>query len=272
MHKYIDIVSCVLAYGEIRSNRTGTDTLSMFNFNYQIDLADGFPLLTTKKISWKNIVAELVWFLSGDPKTTILDRHECKFWKPWTNEHGYVPSAYGKYWRDYPSQNGSIDQLWYAVWKLLKNPNDRRAVVSAWEPGNALISDLPPCHAFFVLTTHDGRLNLHLTQRSCDVGLGLPYNIASYGLLIHILAGILHIEPGVFAHSIVDAHVYVNHIPALEEQITRPPYNLPTLNMDPILGWNDVTALCALETDDLMDRFKLENYQHHPAIKLEVAA
>ena len=272
MQTYSSLVKAVLWDGEDRPNRTGMSTRTLFNVSYCHDLATGFPLLTTKRISWKNIVVELLWFLSGDQHIEFLHRHGCKFWDPWVDEHGYVPSAYGKYWRRFPSTQGPMDQLRCAVETLTKDPYSRRAVISAWEPGNALTSPLPPCHAFFVLTTHGERLNLHLTQRSCDVGLGLPYNLASYSLLVHLLARFLKRRPGTFAHSIVDAHVYENHVQGITEQITRKPRPLPTVEItQELTSWDDLNKLYDLPTEELMRRFPLTGYKPYKSVQLPVA-
>ena len=272
MDRYRQIVQQVLEQGETRPSRTGTRTRSVFNLNYEIDLQEGFPLLTSKRVSWNNVVIELLWFLSGESNTALLKKHKIKFWDPWTDDNGYVPSAYGKYWRKFPSTiTGPIDQLRNATELLQRDPYSRRAVVSAWEPGNAQVSPLPPCHAFFVMTLHGSRLNLHLTQRSCDIGIGLPYNIASYALLVHLMARIMKVEPGTFAHSIVDAHIYENHIPALEEQVTRQVRPLPTLEIKNVDNWSDLDALYPLATGEILDRFLLTGYEPHAPVKLPVA-
>ena len=187
--QYLDAVRETLEKGTRKPNRTGVDTLSTFNINYEIDLADGFPLLTTKTISWKNIVIENLWFLSGNTDIGLLKKHDCKFWDPWADEAGKVPSAYGNFWRHFPlPDNRSNDQLAYIVDQLQKNPMSRRMVVSAWAPGNAQTSALPPCHALWVVNVQmdengEQLLCLHLTQRSCDIALGVPYNIAGYAFM-----------------------------------------------------------------------------------------
>ncbi len=211
MKVYLDTVREVLETGTRRENRTGVDTLSSFNINYEIDLAPGFPLLTTKAISWKNIVVENLWFLSGVPDIGLLRKHGCRFWDPWADEDGRVPSAYGNFWRRFPvHENGEAafnDQIAWVLEELKKNPLSRRLLVSAWAPGNAQRSRLPPCHALFALNVQNGRdgiprLNLHLTQRSCDVALGIPYNIAGYALLLELFSHFTGLRAGIFAHTL----------------------------------------------------------------------
>lgn len=322
MQPYLDLVRRVLTHGHRKENRTGVDTLAAFNINYTHDLADGFPLLTTKQISWKNIVVENLWFLSGQPHIELLRRHGCRFWDPWADEAGYVPSAYGHLWRRFPvpgssgggssSSSGSggggggggsreassgrgsqptfNDQIRWVLKELRRNPNSRRLVVTAWEPTNAQTSALPPCHLLFILNVqHDGpegrpRLNLHLTQRSCDIALGVPYNLAGYALLLHLFARFAGLEPGVFAHTLVDAHIYTSkadgsmaeydHAPGLRAQLGREPRPLPRLTLAPELQTlDDLLALTAAEVDTaaLLDHFRLTGYDPHPPINFKVA-
>lgn len=292
MRQYLSLVQHVLDKGTRKENRTGVDTLSTFNYNYTVDLKDGFPLLTTKKISWKNIVVELLWFLSGQTNIDILKRHKCGFWDPWADpETGEVPSAYGSFWRGFPTLEGPNDQIRYVLDELRRNPMSRRLVVSAWDPGNAQTSKLPPCHAMYVFNVQNyeeavpmQRLNLHLTQRSADVLLGVPYNIASYSLLIHLFSRFTGIEPGVFAHSIVDAHIYTSkpdgsmaeydHVPVLKEQLSREPRKLPKLVIsDKIKDLSDVEALMhpSVTTEEIMSHFVLEGYDPWPALTAKVA-
>ncbi len=297
MKQYLDAVRETLAKGTRKPNRTGIDTISTFNINYEIDLTAGFPLLTTKAISWKNIVIENLWFLSGASDIAALRKHECNFWEPWADADGQVPSAYGNFWRHFPLPDGGHnDQLAYVVEQLRTNPMSRRMVVSAWAPGNAQSSALPPCHAMWVLNVQlDAHrapsLCLHLTQRSCDIALGVPYNIAGYALLLELLARFGHMPAGIFAHTLVDAHIYTaadghgegdddsgvdnaqyDHIPGLKQQLKRAPRPLPTLDIDPsIKSLDDLTPLLALPTDALMKKFRLHNYHPHPAIHFTVA-
>jgi thymidylate synthase len=319
MKQYLDAVHEILERGTRKPNRTGVDTLSTFNINYEIDLQQGFPLLTTKAINWKNIVVEMLWFLSGSTNIDILKMHDCRFWGAWADpETGEVPSAYGAYWRHFPVHDrptedeknewigepigGFNDQLAWLIGELQRNPMSRRMVVSAWAPGNAQTSKLPPCHAMFVVNVQnaDGivphpeglggtirgieqRLCLHLTQRSCDIALGVPYNIASYALLMHLLSRFGGIPVGTFAHTLVDAHAYTSkadgsmtefdHVPGLKEQLTREPRRLSRLHIDEsIKTLADVTdKLLHASTEDVMKCFVLEGYDPHPAINFKVA-
>lgn len=291
MQQYIDVVNHVLKTGQRKINRTGIDTLSTFNVNYKIDLRLGFPLLTTKEISWKNIVVENLWFLSGDNRIDLLRKHNCKFWEPWADKKGEVPSAYGNFWRHFPihsnNEIGFNDQINWVINELRQNPQSRRLVVSAWAPGNAQTSALPPCHAFWVLNVQvdsNGQqiLCLHLTQRSCDIALGLPYNIAGYAFLLELISRFCGIKPGFFAHTLVDAHIYTSkvngekkeydHLPGLQEQIARTPRQLPYLEIDPnIKEINDIKSLLESSTESLLKSFSLINYDPHPPINFKVA-
>src|SRR6202034_847504 len=204
--------------GTRRPNRTGVDTISTFNHNYAIDLREGFPLLTTKEISWKNIVVENLWFLSGDTRITLLQKHKCKFWDPWADETGRVPSAYGNFWRHFPIHDAEghaaySDQIRYVLDEAKRNPMSGRLVVEAGAPGHTQTSKPPPCHAMFVLNAQldesgDPYLNLHLTQRSADVALGVPYNIAGYAFLLALFGRFIGMPVRYFGHSMIDAHIY----------------------------------------------------------------
>lgn len=288
MRQYHDLVREVIKNGTRKENRTGVDTISKFNVNYEVDLNDGFPLLTTKKISWKNIVVENLWFLSGSKNIRLLKKHGCKFWDPWADEDGFVPSAYGYFWRNFNLNGEKIDQVDKVISALKENINSRRAVVSAWNPNNALSSGLPPCHMLWVLNiqyekeTGEPTLNLHLTQRSADIALGVPYNIAGYSLILMMLSKILDIKPGKFGHSIVDAHIYTSkadgsmaeydHIPGLTEQLGREHKKLPVVKIsDDIKTLEDIENCLELSTEELLEKFKLINYNPSPAIKFKVA-
>ena len=291
MKQYLDVVQHVLDCGRRKENRTGVDTLSTFNYNYEIDLREGFPLLTTKEISWKNIVIENLWFLSGSTNIELLRKHGCKFWDPWADEEGYVPSAYGNFWRSFPVPNHeniqANDQIAWVLDQINSNPMSRRHVVSAWAPGNAQNSLLPPCHAFWVMNVqHDecGQplLCLHLTQRSADVALGVPYNIAGYALILELFAHLTGLQAGIFAHTLVDAHVYTSkpdgsgaeydHIPGLLEQLKRQPRALPQLKIsDTIESLPDIEAILDASTDEILDTFHLSSYNPYEAIKFRVA-
>lgn len=345
MKQYLDAVRTILEAGTRKENRTGVDTISTFGVHYNIDLQEGFPLLTTKTINWKNIVVEMLWFLSGQTDIGILKKHDCKFWDAWADpETGEVPSAYGNFWRNFPVHYedagtsltaGWNDQLTWVVDELKRNPMSRRMVVSAWAPGNAQTSKLPPCHCLFVVNVQnvdavnctcskgwfpadrsaqlrrlphgygggvlahkigctertrvesgqplgtEQRLCLHLTQRSCDIALGVPYNIASYALLMHLLGRFSGIPVGTFSHLLVDAHAYTakpdgfnagyDHVPGLREQLAREPRRLPTLAIDAsIRSLDDVPRLLELSTEALMKLFRLDGYDPHPAISFKV--
>ena len=288
MKQYLDAVRETLERGTRKPNRTGVDTISTFNINYEIDLAAGFPLLTTKEISWKNIVIENLWFLSGETDIGFLQKHGCKFWDPWADERGRVPSAYGNFWRSFPlPDNRGNDQIAYVIKQLRENPMSRRMVVSAWAPGNAQQSELPPCHAFWVVNVQHGAdgepaLCLHLTQRSCDVALGVPYNIAGYALLLELLARFGGMRAGLLAHTLVDAHIYTakadgtmaeyDHVPGLREQLKRAPRALPSLEIDEsIRSLDDIAPLLEMETEEILAKFSLRGYDPHPAIQFKVA-
>ncbi len=312
MKQYLDLVQHIFDTGTRKENRTGVDTISTFNYNYEHDLAAGFPLLTTKKISWKNIVVEMLWFLSGQTDISILKQHGCKFWDAWADPvTGKVPSAYGNFWRQFPThciepavpdfmpggeevlRTNFNDQVRWVLEEMRRNPMSRRMVVSAWAPGNAQTSKLPPCHCMFIFNVQNDfsnpigmkkRLCVHLTQRSCDTALGVPYNLASYALLLQLFAKMSGLEPGIFGHTLVDAHVYTSkpdgskaeydHVPGLKEQLTRAPRPLPTLHIsDKIKDLSDIEALMhpSVSTDEVMSHFVLEGYDPWPEIKFKVA-
>lgn len=326
MYVYKKMIEEVVLYGTRKENRTGVDTLSTFNFNYELcwdkgmlwglppagtlidernDEGYAVPLLTTKEISWKNICVELLWFLSGDPHIDFLKRHKCKFWDPWADEKGLVPSAYGNFWRHFPvheqvpvdlmrstafkTEPRFNDQISWVLNELRRNPMSRRLVVSAWAPGNAQTSKLPPCHLLFAFNVQmtprgEQRLCLHLTQRSCDLALGVPYNMASYGLLLLIMSHLTGIKPGIFAHTLLDLHIYTkkpggemaeyDHVLGLKEQSTRPTRALPRVIIKPnIKELHDIEALMApgVSTQHILDTFKLVGYDPHPPIKFKVA-
>jgi len=372
MKVYQDMIREVQTKGTRKENRTGVDTMSTFGHYYEVAwdprMATGstqylgkssegayrVPLLTTKKVSWKNIVVEMLWFLSGDPTIDILKQHKCGFWDAWADEEGRVPMAYGEQWRRFPvpeevpgeyggpstTELGTNDQLKWVLNEIRRNPMSRRLIVSAWAPALAQKAALPPCHLLFafnvqnveeelddtfrrvsgdlpiearedlerkfsaryqespdgrrvlreelfrlgVQTQTEQRLCLHLTQRSCDLALGVPYNMASYGLLLLIFSQLTGIKPGIFAHTLIDLHVYTekpdgngseyNHWPGLEEQLTRRPRELPELTIDPsIKELSDIEALMAPEitTEEILEKFKLEGYDPHPAIRFKVA-
>ena len=278
MQQYLDLVKLVMENGVRKPTRTGVDTISYFAAFYRVDLAKGFPLLTTKKMHWKSLLHEVLWYLSGEDHIRNLRQHT-KIWDAWADEEGKLETAYGYYWRKFPSaQKNSegkwevheVDQIKYVIDQLKKNPYSRRLVVTAWEPGNATTSKLPPCHYSFAFNVSDGKLNCHLTQRSGDIALGIPFNLAAYSILTQIIAQETNLGLGYFAHTIIDAHIYVadkdtemekyDHLEGLKEQLTRKPLGLPRLHI-------------AKKPIDLLtfDDFELVNYKHHDAIKFEVA-
>ena len=278
MKEYHDLVKLVIDKGIRKSSRTGVDTLSYFGAFYKVDLQKGFPLLTTKKMIWKSLLYEVLWYLSGENHIRNLRKHT-KIWDAWADADGNLETAYGYYWRHFPSaekdENGNwivteTDQIRYVIDEIKRNPNSRRLVVSAWEPGNAIHSKLPPCHYSYVFNVNNGKLNCHLTQRSGDIALGIPFNLAAYSLLTQIIAQETDLELGEFAHTIVDAHIYVadkgtemekyDHVAGLLEQMKREPFPLPQLK------------IAKKPIDELtFDDFELIGYQHHDRIKFEVA-
>ncbi|RKY20389.1 MAG: thymidylate synthase [Planctomycetota bacterium] len=278
MKAYLDLVRHVLEHGERKSSRTGVDTLSCFAAHYQVDLSAGFPLLTTKKMHWASVLRELLWYLSGENHIRNLRKHT-RIWDAWADEDGNLETAYGNYWRHFPSaakdadgkwQVTEIDQIANVLHCLRTDPHSRRMVVTAWEPGNAWSSRLPPCHYTYAFHVQGQRLNCHLTQRSGDVALGIPFNLAAYATLTHMLAQSVGLKPGRFAHSIVDAHIYcaradgsladMCHLDGMREQLTRAPLALPQLRIadKPFeqLGFDD---------------FELVGYEHLPPIRFKVA-
>ena len=271
MKEYIDLVKYVLATGQIKNNRTGTDTLSAFGTHYKINLASGFPLLTTKKIYFNSVIRELLWYLSGQTHIRDLRKHT-KIWDAWTSEekNWKVGKMYGYQWVNWEKYNEDpktkkisktfINQIENVINLIKKNPNSRRMVVTAWNPSVLDEIALPSCHAFFIFNVLDGKLNCHLTQRSGDIALGIPFNLACYAMLTQMIAQETKLNLGYFSHYINDAHIYVNHIDGLKEQIKREPYTLPRLEINNKLFW-----------DMKFDDFKIINYEHHKAIKFDVA-
>lgn len=278
MKQYLDLVRLVLERGTRKKSRTGIDTLSYFGAHYTVDLAEGFPLLTTKEVNYASCLRELLWYLSGEDHIRNLRQHT-KIWDAWADENGNLETAYGRYWRRFPSpyQDAAghwhvreVDQIQYVIDTLRKEPYSRRMVVTAWEPGNAQPSRLPPCHYSFVFNVQDGRLNCHLTQRSGDIALGIPFNLACYATLTQMLAQETGLAVGSFSHTIVDAHIYTadargelaeyDHVPGLREQLKREPRPLPRL----VIAQKPFTEL-------RFEDFRVEGYNPHPRIKFKVA-
>lgn len=286
MRQYLDMVKYVLDNGVRSQNRTGVDTLSVFAYFYKVDLQKGYPLLTTKEMYFNSMLYELFWYLSGDPHIRDL-RKKTKIWDSWADQEGRLETAYGRFWRKFPLPEKGVDgEKWADKWvstdpesgtkvfdqiqyiidtlkEIKQNPevsNRRRLVVSAWHPANAAQSKLPPCHYTFCFSVQEGRLNCHLTQRSGDIALGIPFNLACYSLLTMLLANETGFDYGEFAHTIIDAHIYENHVEGLREQLTRSPRPLPKLHL-PKKPFHEIT----------FEDIHLSCYEPYPKIRFEVA-
>lgn len=247
----------------MKADRTGTGTKSVFGYQMRFDLSDGFPLLTTKKLHLKSIIYELLWFLKGDTNVKYLQDNGVRIWNEWADADGNLGPIYGKQWRAWRDYNGgTIDQLSEAVETIRTNPDSRRIIVSAWNVADLPEMRLPPCHAFYQFYVADGRLSLQLYQRSADIFLGVPFNIASYALLLMMVAQVTGLEAGDFVHTLGDAHIYTNHFEQVREQLSREPRQLPTMRINP-----EVKSLFDFKYED----FTLENYNPHPHIKGVVA-
>ncbi|HTH33614.1 MAG TPA: thymidylate synthase [Xanthobacteraceae bacterium] len=263
MRQYLDLMERVLADGTEKRDRTGTGTLSVFGHQMRFPLADGFPLVTTKKLHVKSIIHELLWFLRGDTNVKYLNDHGVSIWNEWADENGDLGPVYGKQWRSWPARDGSsIDQIAKVVGEIRRNPNSRRLIITAWNPADVDKMALPPCHCLFQFNVADGVLSCQLYQRSADIFLGVPFNIASYALLTVAMAQVTGYKPGEFIHSIGDAHLYLNHLEQAQLQLSRAPRPLPKLHLNP-----DAKDLFALRYED----FVLEGYDPHPHIKAAVA-
>lgn len=281
MKAYLNLVERVLEQGVRKQNRTGIDTISSFAETYRHDLREGFPLLTTKKVPFRSVILELLWYLRGEDHIRWLrDENDCHIWDAWAGVEGHVGPIYPVMWRRFPYhdeeqvnmegnagvltgsayQKKECDQIRNAIETLKTDPHSRRIVVSAWHPGLLDKMALPPCHVMFIFQVSEGRLNCHLTQRSGDIALGIPFNLACYSALAMIMAQLTGHEPGIFAHTIVDAHIYMNHVEGLREQLTREPRPLPTLEIIP----KDIDELT-------LEDFLLVDYHPHPRISFDVA-
>jgi thymidylate synthase len=259
---YLDLLADIMANGARRGDRTGTGTLSVFGRQMRFDLAAGFPLLTTKKVHFRSIVLELLWFLSGQTNVRWLQARGCTIWDEWADETGELGPVYGRQWRSWARPDGgTIDQMSQLIHGLRSNPDSRRHIVSAWNPADMDDMALPPCHCLFQFYVAGGRLSCQLYQRSADVFLGVPFNIASYALLTLMVAQVTGLAPGEFIHTLGDAHLYLNHQDQAARQLARAPYPFPTLRLAP------KTDLFAFTPED----FTLEGYQAHPAIKAPIA-
>ena len=263
MRQYLQLLQHILDNGTDKGDRTGTGTRSVFGYQMRFDLADGFPLLTTKKLHLKSIIHELLWFLKGDTNVAYLQNNGVRIWNEWADADGDLGHIYGYQWRSWPDYNGGfIDQISQAVDDIKHDPDSRRIIVSAWNVADIPNMNLPPCHAFFQFYVADGRLSLQLYQRSADCFLGVPFNIASYALLLQMMAQVCGLQPGEFIHTTGDTHIYRNHFDQVRLQLTREPRPLPKMIINP-----DVKDIFSFDYDD----FRLEGYDPYPAIKGEVS-
>ncbi|MDR1121176.1 MAG: thymidylate synthase [Dysgonamonadaceae bacterium] len=263
MKQYLDLLSAVLNEGIKKEDRTGTGTISIFGHQMRFSLAEGFPVLTTKKLHLKSIIYELLWFLKGDTNIRYLNEHGVRIWNEWADRDGGLGHIYGYQWRSWPDYNGgAIDQISEAISAIQQNPDSRRIIVSAWNVGDLKNMNLPPCHIFFQFYVANGRLSLQLYQRSADIFLGVPFNIASYALLLQMMAQVTGLKAGDFIHTFGDAHIYLNHLEQVHLQLTREPRTLPVMNINP-----DIKDLFAFRYED----FELSGYDPHPHIKASVS-
>ena len=263
MKQYLDLLRDILDNGVVKGDRTGTGTRSVFGRQLRFDLADGFPLLTTKKLHLKSIIYELLWFLRGDTNARWLQERGVRIWNEWADADGSLGHIYGYQWRSWPDyQGGFIDQIAEAVDQIKHNPDSRRIIVSAWNVGDLPNMNLPPCHAFFQFYVADGRLSLQLYQRSADTFLGVPFTISSYALLLMMMAQVTGLKPGDFVHTLGDTHLYLNHLDQARLQLTREPRPLPRMVINP-----EVKSIFDFKYED----FTLEGYDPHPHIKAEVS-
>ncbi|SES74933.1 thymidylate synthase [Nitrosospira multiformis] len=263
MRQYLDLMQHVLEHGQKKSDRTGTGTLSVFGYQMRFDLSEGFPLLTTKKLHLKSIIYELLWFLRGDTNIRYLNENGVSIWDEWADENGDLGPIYGRQWRSWPDgKGGHIDQIRQVVEQIRKTPDSRRMLVSSWNVGELQEMKLAPCHALFQFYVADDKLSCQLYQRSADIFLGVPFNIASYALLTLMLAQSCDLRAGEFVHTFGDAHLYLNHLEQAHEQLGRVPKKLPIMKLNPAIG--DVF-------DFRYEDFNLEGYDPHPAIKAPIA-
>lgn len=263
MRQYLDLVQHVLENGTLKEDRTGTGTKSVFGYQMRFDLSEGFPMVTTKKLHLKSIIHELLWFLKGDTNVKYLQDNGVKIWNAWAREDGDLGPIYGKQWRSWGAPNGqTIDQIQNVVNQIKNNPDSRRMIVSAWNVGELSDMALMPCHAFFQFYVADNKLSLQLYQRSADIFLGVPFNIASYALLLKMMAQVAGLQAGEFIHTFGDAHIYTNHFEQMKLQLTRDPKLLPEMKLNP-----EVKDILDFKFED----FELVNYTSHPHIKGKVA-
>lgn len=263
MQPYLSLLNRILTEGHQQGDRTGTGTLSVFGHQMRYDLQDGFPLLTTKKLHLKSIIYELLWFLRGDTNVRWLQDHGVRIWNEWADKNGDLGPVYGHQWRSWPDyRGGTIDQIAQVEEMIKRNPNSRRMLVTAWNPAEVEDMALPPCHCLFQFYVADGRLSLQLYQRSADTFLGVPFNIASYALLLQMMAQVTGLQPGEFVHTTGDTHLYLNHLEQARLQLSRTPRPLPTMRINP-----DVKSIFDFRYED----FELENYDPWPHIAAEVS-
>jgi thymidylate synthase len=263
MQQYLDLMRHVRTHGVKKEDRTGTGTLSVFGYQMRFDLQQGFPLVTTKKLHLRSIIHELLWFLKGETNIAYLKDNGVSIWDEWADEEGNLGPVYGSQWRSWQAADGrTIDQITEVVQQIKTNPDSRRLIVSAWNVGEIDNMALPPCHAFFQFYVANGRLSCQLYQRSADIFLGVPFNIASYALLTMMMAQVTGLTAGDFVHTLGDAHLYSNHLEQTDLQLSRQPLSLPTMKINPAI--NDIFGFT-------FDDFHLENYEFHPHIKAPVA-
>ena len=263
MKQYLDLMKYVRESGTEKGDRTGTGTLSVFGYQMRFNLEEGFPLVTTKKVHLKSIIYELLWFLKGSTNIDYLNEHGVSIWDEWADERGELGPVYGAQWRSWPTQDGnSIDQISEVINQIKTNPDSRRLIVSAWNVSQIDSMALPPCHAVFQFYVANGKLSCQLYQRSADIFLGVPFNIASYALLILIIAKVTGLKPGEFIHTLGDAHLYLNHLDQVDEQLKREPFPLPKVTVS-----RDIKNVLDLEYED----FSLEDYESHPHISAPIA-
>jgi thymidylate synthase len=263
MRQYLDLLQHILDHGQQKGDRTGTGTLSVFGYQMRFDLSEGFPLLTTKKLHLRSIIYELLWFLRGETNVQYLQNHGVRIWNEWADENGELGPVYGAQWRTWTVADGeTVDQISAVIEQIKNNPDSRRLIVSAWNVGELEKMALPPCHALFQFYVQDGRLSCQLYQRSADVFLGVPFNIASYALLTMMVAQACQLQAGDFVHTFGDAHLYLNHIDQARLQLTRQPYPKPRMVISP-----DVRSIFDFKYED----FELLDYQSHPHIRAEIS-
>ncbi len=263
MQQYLDLMRHVREHGVRKEDRTGTGTLSVFGYQMRFDLQRGFPLVTTKKLHLRSIIHELLWFLKGETNIRYLKENGVSIWDEWADAEGNLGPVYGSQWRSWPAADGhKIDQISQVIEQIKTNPDSRRLIVSAWNVGEIENMALPPCHAFFQFYVADGCLSCQLYQRSADIFLGVPFNIASYALLTLMIAQVTGLQPGNFVHTLGDAHLYLNHLEQTDEQLSRTPYPLPLMKLNPAI--TDIF-------DFVFEDFQLVDYQCHPHIKAPVA-